>query len=226
MRAERGPGTVAAPRPSGTTSAETRVGAALAQLRAGRPVLVADDRDRENEVDVVLAAATADERWMAWTIRHTSGFLCAPMPAELADTLDLPLMVARSQDPLRTSYTVTVDAARGVTTGISAADRTTTVRALAAPSATAEDLSRPGHIVPLRARAGGVLQRPGHTEAAVDLCTLAGLPPVGVIGELVHDDGPMMRLPAAERLAAEHGLAVISVDDVVAVRTTAREEKR
>ena len=149
---------------------------ALAELAAGRPVLVADSPERENEADVVLAASTATAEWVAWTIRHSSGYLCAPMPAGRADALDLPLMVPHSQDPRRTAYTVTVDAATGVTTGISAADRTRTLRVLAAPGSGAEDLIRPGHVLPLRAVPGGVLHRAGHTEAAVDLCRLAGLP--------------------------------------------------
>ena len=133
------------------TAARHTVEDALAALRAGLPVLVADDRDREDEVDVVLAAATASPRWLAWTIRHSSGYVCAPMPAARADALDLPLMVAATQDPRRTAYTVTVDAARGVTTGISAADRALTLRTLADPATTPADLVRPGHVVPRRA---------------------------------------------------------------------------
>ena len=161
---------------------------ALDALREGRPVLVLDDENRENEGDVVMAASTLTREWCAWTIRHTSGYLCAPMTPSRADALDLPLMVPNNQDPLRTAYTVTVDAAAGVTTGISAADRATTIRLLAAPDARPSDFIRPGHVVPLRARKGGVLERAGHTEATVDLCKLAGLPPVGVIG--LHSNGP------------------------------------
>ncbi len=191
---------------------------ALAALRAGRPVLVTDDEDRENEGDVILAAETLTAEWMAWAIRHTSGYICAPMPNAVADRLDLPLMVADNRDPLRTAYTVTVDAAEGVTTGISAADRAHTVRTLADPAAAAESLIRPGHVVPLRAKDGGVLVRPGHTEATVDLCRLAGLAPVGAIGELVNDDGTMMRLPDVLELGAEHDLAVITIAQLVAWR--------
>ena len=191
---------------------------ALAALRAGLPVLVVDDEDRENEGDVVLAAETLTSEWLAWTIRHTSGYLCAPMPGDLADRLDLPLMVAQSTDPLRTAYTVSVDAKEGVSTGISAADRTRTIRLLADPDTTAADLVRPGHVLPLRARAGGVLERRGHTEATVDLCRLAGLRPVGVIGELVRDDGEMMRLPEVLALGRDRGLKVISIEDLVAYR--------
>lgn len=194
------------------------VAAAITALREGRPVLVTDDVDRENEGDVVLAAATLTTEWMAWTVRHSSGYLCAPMPTDLADRLHLPLMVADNQDSLRTAYTVSVDARTGVTTGISAADRTTTCRLLADPGTTADDLIRPGHILPLRARPGGVFTRRGHTEAAVDLCRLAGLAPVGVIGELVHDDGSMMRRAAVVALGDRHGLPVLTIADLVAYR--------
>jgi 3,4-dihydroxy 2-butanone 4-phosphate synthase/GTP cyclohydrolase II len=189
--------------------------AALEALQAGRPVLVLDSEDRENEGDLVLAAATATEEWMAWTIRHSSGYLCAPMPDEVADHLELPLMVAENRDPLRTAYTVSVDAATGVTTGISATDRLRTVQVLADPASTPADLIRPGHILPLRARHGGVLTRPGHTEAAVDLTRLAGLAPVGVIGELVHDDGTMMRFEAVVALGREFGLPVITIEQLI-----------
>ena len=192
---------------------------ALAELAAGRPVLVADSPERENEADVVLAASTATAEWVAWTIRHSSGYLCAPMPAGRADALDLPLMVPHSQDPRRTAYTVTVDAATGVTTGISAADRTRTLRVLAAPGSGAEDLIRPGHVLPLRAVPGGVLHRAGHTEAAVDLVRLAGLGEVGAIAELVNDGGTMMRLPDAAALAERDGLVLITIADLIAWRS-------
>ena len=191
---------------------------ALEALRAGLPVLVTDDEDRENEGDVILAAATATTQWMAWTIRHTSGYICTPMPEAWADRLGLPLMVAENRDPLRTAYTVTVDATEGVTTGISAADRSLTIRLLAQEGSTASDFIRPGHVVPLRAKDGGVLVRAGHTEAAVDLCRLAGLAPVGAIGELVHDNGSMMRLPAVLELGAEHNLPVITIEALIAWR--------
>jgi 3,4-dihydroxy 2-butanone 4-phosphate synthase/GTP cyclohydrolase II len=191
---------------------------ALSALRSGRPVLVTDDEDRENEGDVVLAAETVTAEWMAWTIRHTSGYICAPMTDDVADRLDLPLMVPDNRDPLRTAYTVTVDAAEGVTTGISAADRAHTVRTLADPASTADSLTRPGHVVPLRAKEGGVLVRPGHTEATVDLCRLAGLAPVGAIGELVNDDGTMMRLPGVLALGEEHDLPVITIEQLAAWR--------
>ena len=191
---------------------------ALAALRAGRPVLVLDASDRENEGDVVLAAETITDDWTAWAVRHTSGYLCAPMPDELADRLALPLMVTENRDPLRTAYTVSVDAADGVTTGISAADRALTIGRLGDPRSGPEDFIRPGHVLPLRARPGGVLERPGHTEATVDLCRLAGLRPVGAIGELVHDDGTMMRRDAVLALGRDHALPVITIASLVAWR--------
>jgi 3,4-dihydroxy 2-butanone 4-phosphate synthase/GTP cyclohydrolase II len=191
---------------------------ALEALRRGRPVLVSDSEDRENEGDVILAAQTLTDEWLAWTIRHSSGYLCAPVTADVADHLGLPLMVEHNRDPLRTAYTVTVDAAAGVTTGISAADRATTIRLLADPDATPESFVRPGHVIPLRAKDGGVLERPGHTEAAVDLCRLAGLAPVAAIGELVHDDGTMMRLPDVQAMGAVHNLPVITIAELIAWR--------
>ena len=191
---------------------------AMEALRAGRPVIVADSLDRENEADVILAAELATPEWVAWTIRHSSGYLCAPMPAARADALGLPLMVPQSQDPRRTAYTVSVDAARGVTTGISASDRSHTLQTLADPSSGPESLIRPGHVLPLRAVPGGVLHRAGHTEAAVDLCRLAGLVPVGAIAELVNDDGTMVRLPEAARIATENNLVLLTIADLVAWR--------
>ena len=187
---------------------------AFEQLRAGRPILVLDDQDRENEGDAVLPAFNADPKWVAWMVRHTSGYLCAPMPESLADKLGLPLMVENSQDPKLTAYTFSSDAAEGVTTGISAADRATTLRALADPNATPQAIIRPGHILPLRAREGGVFTRRGHTEATVDFCRLAGLPPVGAIGELVHDDGRMMRTPDVLALGEDNDLAVVTIDEL------------
>ena len=200
------------------TRPETSVEAALAALRAGRPVLVTDDESRENEGDVILAGQGLSAEWMAWTIRHTSGYICAPVTGEIADRLDLPPMVRDNADRLRTAYTVSVDAAHGVSTGISAADRAHTIRLLADPATTAGDLVRPGHVLPLRARHGGVLERAGHTEAGVDLCRLAGLAPVAAIGELVHDDGTMMRRPAVLELGAQHALPVITIADLAAWR--------
>lgn len=191
---------------------------ALDALRQGRPVLVADDENRENEGDVIISAELATAEWVAWSIRHTSGFLCAPMTAEIADSLALPLMVPdrESEDPRHTAYTVTVDAAEGLTTGISAGDRARTLRVLADAASTPASLHRPGHIVPLRARPGGVRERAGHTEAAVDLMVLAGLRPVAAIGEVIADTGDMMRLPELIRFGEEEGLVVITIVDLIA----------
>lgn len=184
---------------------------ALAALRQGKPVLVADDEGRENEGDVILSAELATRDWVAWTVRNTSGYICAPMTNEIADRLELPIMVSNSQDLRQTAYTITVDASDRITTGISAADRAHTLRALGNPDAVPTDLIRPGHIVPLRAVDGGVRQRAGHTEAAVDLMILAGLTPVGAICEVVDDNGDMMRLPGLIALGARDGLPVITI---------------
>lgn len=194
------------------------VSSALDALREGRPVLVADDQDRENEGDVILSAATTTPEWVAWTIRHTSGLLCAPVTGIIAERLDLPQMVDDNQDPRSTAYTVSVDARDGVTTGISATDRWTTLRALADPSTVPRDLVRPGHVFPLRARAGGVLERPGHTEAAVDLCRLAGVEPVAAIAELVAESGAMMRLPDMTELGQRMDLPVLTIAELVEFR--------
>jgi len=183
----------------------------LDALRSGRPVIVADAENRENEGDAILAAELASPEWIAWMVRHTSGFLCAPMTRETSDRLGLRGMVERNQDSLRTDYTVTVDASSGITTGISASDRAKTFRRLADPESTPQSFIRPGHVLPVRAVSGGVRVRPGHTEATVDLLTLAGLTPVGVIGEIVADDGEMMRLPELLALGAESGLPVTTI---------------
>jgi len=189
---------------------------ALESLRAGRPVIVADNEDRENEGDVILAAELATPEWIAWTVRYTSGYLCAPMPHEWADRLDLPPMVTNNEDAKGTAYTVSVDAASGITTGISAADRARTLNVLADPAATATDVIRPGHILPLRAVQGGVRQRGGHTEAAVELMQLAGLQPVAVIAEVVDEDGSMMRLPRLVEMGAREGVPVITIEQLIA----------
>ncbi|MGC1208502.1 MAG: 3,4-dihydroxy-2-butanone-4-phosphate synthase [Ornithinimicrobium sp.] len=194
------------------------IAAALDALRAGRPVLVLDDVHRENEGDVILAAQTITPGWMGWTVRHTSGYICAPMPHTWADRLDLPLMVRDNEDPFRTAYAITVDAAVGVTTGISATDRARTVAVLGDARSVSSDLIRPGHVVPLRARAGGVLERPGHTESAVELCQMAGLTPVAAIAELVDDEGEMLRGDDVRALGQTHGLPVLTVAELVAYR--------
>ncbi|GIF71427.1 bifunctional 3,4-dihydroxy-2-butanone-4-phosphate synthase/GTP cyclohydrolase II [Asanoa siamensis] len=191
---------------------------AVAAIAAGRPVVVVDDEDRENEGDLIFAAELATPELLAFTVRYTSGYICAPVREEDADRLELPPMYHTNQDRRGTAYTVTVDAREGVDTGISAADRAHTIRLLASLDTTAGDLSRPGHVVPLRAKAGGVLRRPGHTEAAIDLAVLAGLRPAGVLCELVNDDGTMMRMPDLEKFAAEHDLPLISIADLIAYR--------
>jgi 3,4-dihydroxy 2-butanone 4-phosphate synthase/GTP cyclohydrolase II len=191
---------------------------AIAEIAAGRLVVVVDDADRENEGDLIMAAAKAEAPAVAFMIRHTSGILCAPLPPELARRLRLDPMVALNDAPMGTAFTVSVDYRFGLTTGISAGERSATVRALANGNAGADDFVRPGHIFPLIGRDGGVLVRSGHTEAAIDLARLAGLPPVGLLAELVNDDGTVKRLPQLAEFAAEHGLKMISVADLIAYR--------
>jgi 3,4-dihydroxy 2-butanone 4-phosphate synthase/GTP cyclohydrolase II len=200
---------------------------AIESFGAGRPVVVVDDEDRENEGDLIFAAEKATTELMAFMVRHTSGFVCAPLTESDADRLELPPMYATNQDRRGTAYTVTVDAREGITTGISAAERAHALRLLADPATGQADLSRKGHVVPLRAKAGGVLRRPGHTEAAIDLARMAGLHPASVLCELVNDDGTMMRLPDLSRFAAEHGLALITIADLIAFRLrTERQVER
>lgn len=189
---------------------------ALEALRAGRPVIVADDENRENEGDIILSAQLATPEWLAWTIRWSSGFICAPMPAEWADRLDLPPMVAVNEDARGTAYTVSVDAADRVSTGISATDRSHTLNVLADPASVPSSVIRPGHILPLRAVDGGVRERAGHTEAGVELMRLAGLQPVAAIGEVVAEDGSMMRLPGLMEMGEREGVAVITIEQLIA----------
>ena len=188
---------------------------AVAALRAGRPIIVADDEGRENEGDVILAAESASQEWVAWMVKNSSGFICAPMTNEIADALNLPPMVSMNEDPRGTAYTVSVDAADRLSTGISAGDRAHTLRVLANPDSTPASVLRPGHILPLRAVDGGVRERDGHTEAAVDLMRLAGLRPVGAISEIVDEDGEMMRLPNLIRLGEREGVPVITIEDLI-----------
>ncbi|MCJ1706620.1 GTP cyclohydrolase II [Microbacterium sp. VKM Ac-2923] len=188
---------------------------ALEALRQGRPILVADDENRENEGDVIISAQLATPEWLAWTVRWSSGYVCAPMPGEWADRLDLPPMVEVNQDARGTAYTVSVDAATGVSTGISASDRSRTLNVLADPGSAPTSLIRPGHVLPLRAVDGGVRERAGHTEAAVDLMRLAGLEPVGAIAEVVAEDGSMMRLPGLFELGERDGIPVITIEQLI-----------
>ncbi len=188
---------------------------ALEELRAGKPIIVVDDEGRENEGDVVLAAQFASQEWLAWLVRNSSGFICAPMTNEIADRLELPMMVLNNEDPRGTNYTVSVDAADRISTGISAADRAHTLRVLADLESTPTSLHRPGHVMPLRAKDGGVRERDGHTEATVDLLKLAGLVPVGAISEIVAEDGEMMRLPGLIALGEREGIVVITIESLI-----------
>jgi 3,4-dihydroxy 2-butanone 4-phosphate synthase/GTP cyclohydrolase II len=197
---------------------------AIAAIAAGRFVVVVDDADRENEADLVLAAEKATSANIAFMVRHTSGLICAPTAPERLDALGLPLMVERNTESHDTAFTVSVDYMTNTTTGISAADRATTLRALADPSTRPHELTRPGHIFPLRYCRGGVLVRPGHTEAAVDLAVAAGLAPVGVVCELVAEDGSMVKGPAIERFATAHSLPIITIADLIAYRIANGEE--
>ncbi len=203
-----------------TENAFAGIDRAIAEVAAGRPVIVVDDQERENEGDLILAAARATPELLAFMVRYTSGYICVALTGDDCDRLELPPMYHTNQDKRGTAYTVTVDAREGVTTGISATDRARTIRLLADPDAKSVDFVRPGHVVPLRAKEGGVLRRPGHTEAAVDLARLAGLPPAGVLCEIVSakDDGDMARRDELEVFAAEHRLALITIADMIAYR--------
>jgi 3,4-dihydroxy 2-butanone 4-phosphate synthase / GTP cyclohydrolase II len=191
---------------------------AIKDIAEGRPVVVVDDADRENEGDIILAASMATPELLAFMIRYTSGVICVPMPGAELDRLHLPLMTSQNTEHMRTAFTLSVDARAGVTTGISAADRATTIARLVDPATMAQDLVRPGHVFPLRYAEGGVLRRPGHTEAAVDLARLAGLPEAGVLAEVVNDDGTMARLPELRDFASAHDLALISIEQLVEYR--------
>ncbi|MEU1871149.1 MULTISPECIES: bifunctional 3,4-dihydroxy-2-butanone-4-phosphate synthase/GTP cyclohydrolase II [unclassified Streptomyces] len=193
---------------------------AVADIAAGRPVVVVDDENRENEGDLVVAAEKATEEIVAFMMTECRGLICAPMEGEELDRLRLPQMVDDNTESMKTAFTVSVDAtaAHGVSTGISAADRATTLQLLASGTAEPTDLVRPGHVFPLRARPGGVLVRNGHTEAAVDLARLAGLRPAGAIVEIAGEDGRMLRLPELIPFARKHGLTIISIEDLIAYR--------
>jgi 3,4-dihydroxy 2-butanone 4-phosphate synthase/GTP cyclohydrolase II len=191
---------------------------AVADIAAGKAVVVVDDEERENEGDIIFAAAKATPELMAFTIRYSSGVICVPMPADMLDRLEIPLMTPHNKDKMRTAYSISVDARDGVSTGISAHDRAHTARVLADSASEPWDVTRPGHVFPLRYREGGVLVRRGHTEAAVDLARLAGLTPAGVLVEVVNDDGTMKRTPDLRAFADEHGLAMISIEELVRYR--------
>ena len=193
---------------------------AVADIAAGKAVVVVDDEDRENEGDLIFAAEMATPELVAFMVRYTSGYLCVPLVGDDCDRLGLPPMYSTNQDKHGTAYTVTVDAREGIGTGISAADRAHTMTLLADPDTEAHDFTRPGHVVPLRAKEGGVLRRPGHTEAAVDLASLAGLRPAGVICEIVSqkDEGDMARTEELRVFADDHDLALISIADLISWR--------
>ncbi|KAJ7155453.1 3,4-dihydroxy-2-butanone 4-phosphate synthase [Mycena crocata] len=188
--------------------------AALAAFSAGEFLVVMDDESRENEGDLIISASHCTTEKMAWMIKHTSGYICIALPGDRLEQLSLPMMFPQNQERHRTAYTITVDSKHGVSTGISAADRSLTARALASPTSVADDFTRPGHLVPLRAVEGGVLVRKGHTESGVDLCLLTNQPPAGVLCELVNDDaeGTMARRDDCRSFADRWGLKMISVE--------------
>jgi 3,4-dihydroxy 2-butanone 4-phosphate synthase / GTP cyclohydrolase II len=191
---------------------------AIKDIAAGRPVVVVDDENRENEGDIIFAAGLATPELLAFMIRYTSGVICVPMREAELDRLQLPQMTSHNTEHHRTAFTLSVDAREGISTGISAADRATTISKLVDPATTAADLSRPGHVFPLRYAEGGVLRRAGHTEAAVDLARLAGLPEAGVLAEVVNDNGTMARLPELREFANVHDLALISIGQLIEYR--------
>lgn len=195
-----------------------RVEKAIAAMRNGQGVMVLDDENRENEGDMVFAAQTMTVEQMALTIRHGSGIVCLCIPEERRQQLELPMMVEHNSSQFQTAFTVTIEAAQGVTTGVSAADRITTIRAAVAKDAKPTDLNSPGHVFPLRAQTGGVFTRRGHTEASVDLAVLAGFEPAGVLCELSNDDGSMARTPEVIEFAKKHDMPVVTIDDLVAYR--------
>jgi len=206
-----------------TDSLSSKIHAALHALRAGRPVILLDDDDRENEGDLIVAAELITPATMAQLIRDGSGIVCLCLTPEHADRLQLPPMVVDNQSRFSTAFTVSIEARHGVTTGVSAADRVTTIRAAIAPDARPDDLARPGHVFPLRARPGGVLERRGHTEGSVDLARLAGLAPAGVLCELMNPDGTMMIGDEIDAYATLHQLPVLTIEELVAWRERQNE---
>src|SRR5476651_177113 len=194
--------------------------AVIADIAKGKMVVVVDDASRENEGDIIFAAEKATAKNLSFMVRYTSGVVCVPMTGDDLDRLNLPLMTQQNMERMRTAYTISVDAARGVTTGISAADRARTIQLLADAKTQPDDLVRPGHVFPLRYREGGVLRRAGHTEAAIDLARLAGLRPAGVLAEIVNDDGTMARLPQLLKFAKKHKLKICTVADLIEYRRT------
>ncbi|HET9929915.1 MAG TPA: 3,4-dihydroxy-2-butanone-4-phosphate synthase [Polyangiaceae bacterium] len=199
---------------------------AIRAIARGELVVVADDDDRENEGDLILAASAATPEKLSFMVRHTSGVICVAASSERLAELELPLMVPRNEDSHQTAFTVSVDYRHGTTTGISSADRSATIRALADTNTSPRDLTRPGHVFPLRAQPNGVLARAGHTEAAVDLAKLAGLPALGALAEVVNEDGSMARRPELVRFAREHGLVYTTIAELVIYRQWLEEAAR
>lgn len=195
-----------------------RVEKGLMAIAAGKGVLVTDNENRENEGDLIFSAETLDDKQMAMLIRECSGIVCLCMPEDKIKSLDLPMMVEDNSSRFQTAFTVTIEAAEGVTTGVSAKDRVTTIKAAIADNAKPQDLCRPGHVFPLRARKGGVLEREGHTEASVDLCRLAGLKPCGVLCELTNPDGTMAKMPQVIDFGVKNDIPVLTVDDIILYR--------
>jgi 3,4-dihydroxy 2-butanone 4-phosphate synthase/GTP cyclohydrolase II len=212
--------------PAERTSVLDPIERAIADIAAGKGVVVVDDEDRENEGDLVFAADRVTPELVAFTMTHCRGLLCVPLEPERLDHLELDQMANHNTERMQTAFTVSVDGREGVTTGISAADRARTITLLADPHTSPYDLVRPGHVFPLRAKPGGVLRRPGHTEAAVDLARLAGLRPAGVICEIVKEDGEMARLPELRAFADQHGLTLISIADLIAYRRRTESQVR
>ena len=208
--------------PASREERRSRVLGALEALRNGKGIIVVDDEDRENEGDLIYAAQSVTEAQMAFMIRESSGIVCLCLPPEKVEALELPMMVENNSSRHQTAFTVSVDAAEGITTGVSAADRVKTIRTATAPDSRPSDLCRPGHIFPLRAKPGGVLERRGHTECTVDVMRLAGLQPYGILGEVTRVDGSMMRLPELIGFGKQHGLPLVTVEDICRYRS---EEK-
>src|SRR5262245_54404430 len=192
----------------------------LTDLRSGKMVIVVDDADRENEGDLIMAAQFVTAEAVNFMAKHGRGLICVPTTSERLQQLGIERMVQQNRETFKTDFQITVDAARGISTGISAADRAETIRIMADPTGVPEDLVQPGHVFPLRARPGGVLQRAGHTEAAVDLVRMAGCRPIGVICEIMKDDGSMARLPELQRFAKKHRLKLCTIADLISYRRT------
>ncbi len=195
-----------------------KVEACLDSLRSGNGVIVTDDEDRENEGDLIFPAESLTSKQMAMLIRECSGIVCICLQEDMVEKLNLPMMVENNRSAYKTAFTISIEAAEGVTTGVSAADRVTTIKKAISDSASPEDICSPGHVFPLRARSGGVLERPGHTEATVDLMALAGLKPCGVLCEITNPDGTMARFPELKTFSLKHGIPMVTIQDIIEYR--------